>query len=521
MEGKGEIVAARIQTATMVPEGRRIAPAAHGRLVRALTENTELLGALALMALYFAVMSGHLISIDGLIVYQQGESLAYQHSMHFRTFYWGNAGVSTSSYGIGGSLIYVPTLLLAASLRPAVNPASVRSDGSIQMDWINLYKDPLYTVAVAPLFVLVTALAAYLAARFLRELGYDQRIALWGLAFVGIGSPAAVYARGDFAQPIEALCWIAAFYTLFRFGRTRQFRYLCLSGAAIVYAVLTRQVEGALLCAALLVMLPWFWQQDTRRYAGYAFAGIAVAAFIGVLGTLAADWARFGSPFDTGAYATQRWTTPLMLGISGALLSPARGILWSFPAVVLVPLGLRHLWQAQHRWVGLALLALPVAQLLNVSAWWIWFGGWDWGLRLFVPALPLLAVIAAVGVDALTRSVRRWLPSLLLIAGVVWALPCVLTDMDGGYAPTYGSTEQSFVFHAYPPLGAWPFVSHVLATSSTDTHAIDVLWLHVARETKNISLIVPLVLIIVALLLALRIRQVLRQSPLATMAAST
>lgn len=510
------------EAAAIAPERHRSATPVplRWRVTRGLAENTELLGALALAAIYFAVMSGHLISIDGLTVYQQGESLAYQHSVHFRPFFWGNAGFTTSSYGIGGSLIYVPTLLLASSLRPAVNPAAVRPDGGIQMDWVNLYKDPLYTVAVAPLFVLATALAAYLVARFLRELGYDRRIALWGLAFVGLGSPAAVYARGDFAQPIEACCWIAAFYTLFRFGRTRRFRFLFLSGIAIVYAVLTRQVEGALLCAALLVMLPWFWQRDTRRHAGYACAGIAVAALIGVLGTLAADWARFGSPFDTGAYASQRWTTPLMLGLSGALISPARGLLWSFPAVALVPLGLRHLARSPYRWIGLALLALPIAQLLNVSAWWVWFGGWDWGLRLFVPALPLLAVLAAVGVDALSHAVRRWLPSLLLLAGVVWVLPCVLTDMDGGYAPTYGSTEQSFIFHAYPPVGAWHFVTHALATSPTDTHAIDVLWLHVARETNNLSLVVPLLLIVVALLLALRIRGVLQRPLITSKAAS-
>jgi hypothetical protein len=513
----------------MGTQARAIAPECHRsatpvplrrRVTREITENTELLGALALVAIYFALMSGHLISIDGLIVYQQGESLAYGHSVHFRPFFWGNAGFTTSSYGIGGSLIYVPTLLLASSLRSAANPAAVRPDGGIQMDWINLYKDPLYTVAVAPLFVLATALAAYLVARFLRELGYDRRIALWGLAFVGLGSPAVVYARGDFAQPIEALCWIAAFYTFFRFGRTRQLRFLCLSGFTIVYAVLTRQVEGALLCAALLVMLPWLWRQGRRCDAGYAFAGITAAALIGLLGTLAADWARFGSPFDTGAYATQRWTTPLMLGLSGALISPARGILWSFPAVVLVPLGLRHLSRSRYRWVGLALLALPIAQILNVSAWWIWFGGWDWGLRLFVPALPLLAVLAAAGVDALTPSVRRWLPPLLLLAGVVWVLPCVLTDMDGGYAAAYGSTEQSFVFRAYPPAGAWPFVAHVLATSPTDTHAIDVLWLHVARETNYLSLVAPLLLLVVALLLALRVRRVLRHPLAANVAAS-
>jgi hypothetical protein len=152
-------------------------------------------------------------------------------------------------------------------------------------------------------------------------------------------------------------------------------------------------------------------------------------------------------------------------------------------------------------------------QLLNVALWDIWWGGWNWGLRLFVPALPLLAIVAACGIPALTPRLRFWLPAIVLILGLLWAIPGVITDPLGGYAGTYDGTRGSFRLSAYPPFGAWAYFKHWRAVSPTDQNALDILWLRAARGSQNISLlIIPFLGLLLTTCVA-RVYLLLRQRP--------
>ena len=168
---------------------------------------------------------------------------------------------------------------------------------------------------------------------------------------------------------------------------------------------------------------------------------------------------------------------------------------------------LARLWRDGHRWTAAVITALCGALLLNVSLWTWWWGGWSWGGRLFLPALPLLAVLAAAGITALPGGLRRWLPQLLLAGGVLWAAPGILTDLLGGYAGTYNGTAGSFRLDGYPPIGAWTFLHHLRAYTPTDSSAVDLVWLRLSRLTHNLSLIPPLLLAAAAAALMIPIRR--------------
>jgi dolichyl-phosphate-mannose-protein mannosyltransferase len=408
-----------------------------GAATRALAmvgRNAELLAALALACLYLATMSGHLESVDGLQMYLQARSIVFAHSIYFHPALWWGGPVTTSRYGIGLSLLYIPGLLIWSGLLP----------------YVLYYADPLYLAAAMPVHALITASSAYLVARCIRALGFDRRAALWGLALYGIASPAFVYARGDGSQSLTGLCWIAGLYAALRARQSGALRWSLAGGAAIGYAVLTRLVDGTfLLPAVLLVLLPHVrvrrWSSATWSAAGAAVAGYA----LGVALNLVVNDLRYGNPLNFG-YGSESWTTPLPIGLAGALVSPARGLLWSFPAILLVPLGVRALWRTPHRIFALALVGLAGVELVNTAAWWAWWGGWDWGLRLFVPALTVLAVLAGCGVSALAGRLRAWAPSLLLLGGVVWAVPCILTDLLAGYAAWADGTAGSFNWPCLP-----------------------------------------------------------------------
>ena len=330
----------------------------------------------------------------------------------------------------------------------------------------------------------------------------------------GVASPAIVYARGDYSQPLSGLCWLAALYFAYRFRVSGRRSALVVVAVALFYAVLARPVEGTVLLPALLfLLLPGGRLAGPARLDWRPGAVVLGSFAVGVLAVLLVNWGRYGSPFATG-YEGEGWTNPVLVGLLGSLVSPGRGILWQFPAVLLAPLGFFLLWKmSAQRALAIALALVVVLQLLNVARWYYWWGGWNWGLRLFVPALPLLAVLAAAGIRALPGALRSWVPGLLLVAGAVWALPCVVTDLLGGYGGAYDSTEASFRPDTYPPIGAWRYLQHWRALTPTDLGAADILWLRIARDTGNISLLPMFVLLVAAAALGvLAVRAVRRGS---------
>lgn len=467
------------------------------------TRRPELLAAIGLVLVYLAFFSGHAYSIDGVLIYRQALAIVSDHSLRFPTpIYWYDVFTS-SKYGIGLSLVYLPGVLAAWSsgLPVPTPPAGV-------IDWDLLYRDPVYALGGAPAHVVITAVTAYLVARLVRELGFDTRAALFALLAYGLASPAIVYARGDFAQPLLGLCLIGGLLAAIRFRRRGGWPALVAAMAAICMAVLTRPVEGSFLLPALLIviapsLLPARW--PARVYSAGAF--MLGAYGLALVLTLLVNWGRFGSPFQTG-YTQISWGTPIWIGLPGVLVSPARGILWQFPLIALFPLGLRRLWLEGHKSVALAAGALVGALLLNTALWIPWWGAFSWGSRLFVPALPIAAALVPAGAAAIASSVRVRLLGAMFALGVAWALPGTLTDLLGGYGGRYDGTVQSFALSGYPPVGAWRFVHHVLPLNAADANGIDIVWFRLARVTDNLSLAVPVLLLAAAgVLILLAYRQ--------------
>jgi hypothetical protein len=182
-----------------------------------------------------------------------------------------------------------------------------------------------------------------------------------------------------------------------------------------------------------------------------------------------------------------------------------RGILWQFPAFVVVPLGLYVLWSRGHRALSIAAGFLAIAQLLNVATWSNWWGGWAWGLRLYVTALPVVALLAAAGITALPRLVRPAFSVFAVVAGVLWAVPTLLIDLFSGYAEIYDGPANAFNLDGYPAARIPVFMGHWFAETPVDRFAADILWLRAAGPTGSASLIPMVALLVCALALAVRV----------------
>jgi hypothetical protein len=440
----------------------------------------ERLASLGLISLYLAVMSGHFLSIDGLEMWRQALALVYHGSWTFVPPIWWSAPINSSGRGIGASLEYFPGLLAFQWLSGHV-PVATGTTYDLKL----FYGDILYVVAGAPIWALITAVSAYVVALTTRELGGAGRTALWALAFYGLGSPALAGSRGDWPQPLVALCWIVGVFACLRFINSGAQRWVWVASVAICYAVLTRPLEGSMLLPGLLLLLA------VGRRAGWQPLAVLVGGWVtGVAITLLLNWVRFGSPTNSGyAGAQLQWTTPLWVGLPGDLISPGRGIVWEFPAIALSVVGAVYLWRQRKRVEAIVLAGLPTVLLIEAAVYVDWVGGWDWGFRFFQPALPLLAVLAGLGVARLPSALRAWVPALLLAGGLAWNVPVVVTDLLGGYGAAYAPTAPNFSLDAYPPIGAWRFLHHVLPANGTDGGTVDIVWFRATRIIGRIALL--------------------------------
>jgi hypothetical protein len=454
-----------------------------------------LLATAALACVYLAVFSGHSYSIDGVLIYRQAVSIVDDHSLRFSTPLWWGDTFTTSKYGIGLSLLYLPGVALLSLFGSPPVPGAAGS-----YDWNLFYGDLVYAVGGAPIHLLVGVATAFLVARLVRELGGGEAVALLALLAYGIGSPAIVYARGDFSQPLLGLCLTAGLLAAFHHRRTGGAGSLVAMAAGLVGGLLTRPVEGSFLLPALLLVAGSARAEGGRRPRYATIAAIAGAYLLGLAVTGLVNWGRAGTPLATGYGGG--WTTPLWIGLPGLLVSPGRSIILAFPLLLLAPLGLWRLLATGQRSAALAIAGVVLALLFNNALWSQWWGSWSWGPRLLIPALPLLAVPAAIGAASLRPAWRTWLPALLLLGGVAWAVPGSVTDLLTGYGAAHDSGGRSWSLTAYPPL--WALVHR---------GSVDILWLRVAPATGYLSLLVPAALLGVATYLALRVRRAAAASP--------
>jgi hypothetical protein len=183
--------------------------------------------------------------------------------------------------------------------------------------------------------------------------------------------------------------------------------------------------------------------------------------------------------------------------LPGALLSPGRGVVWEFPALVLAVVGTVCLWRDGRRLLALVLAGLPVVLFLEACQFTDWVGGWDWGFRFFQPALPLVAVLAGIGTLLLPQRLHRWVPAILLAGGFLWNVPAVATDILGGYGSTYSDTWSNFRLDAYPVFGAWRFLHHIRPVGVSDGGSVDILWFREARPHGWVAL-TPFVVMLAA-----------------------
>lgn len=339
----------------------------------------------------------------------------------------GRDGRRYAKYGPGLSLAVAPFVALGdfAGIRGWGLPETRDRDG-------NLRTGPRVWSAslLGPTLLGLLALAVYSLAR---KLSLDVPQASLAALLASLASPLTHLAMGLLSEPLSALLLTFSLLATPAWGESqrgpREVLAWSLSGIAYAGALSTRVFHLVLLPAFLGILLhPWTRRRSSLSTMARVLAwGWAPACGLGLLAAL--NQFRFGSPLETG-YGSEafRFDGPLLDGLLGLTLSPGKGLVWFWPAVLLAGFGWRDLRRlAPVHATGMAMGSLSL--LLAASAFYQWHGGGVWGPRLLTPLVGWLAVAAIVGWGARSSSgsgrflAGALLGTSLLVAWLPQAVP--------------------------------------------------------------------------------------------------
>jgi Dolichyl-phosphate-mannose-protein mannosyltransferase len=447
---------------------------------------------------YALFWSGHQYSIDGIVMFQYAKALAFQHSFQMDPpVRWG-ADIPVSKWPLGLTLLYLPVLaflsvtFLAGDkwIRKApYNPQLHHHPGLLENE---AYK---YSSFVNPLITAGTAVLLY---ALCRELGFSQKKAVLAALVFGLVSPAAAYAKYDYAQPLAALLLLMAIWFLLRSRRVGR-QALLLSGFWLGLAVLARP-EMALAPGLVLVGAALLRSGKPDRMASI-FAGgrlLDLVVFVCPLGVFLVvnqvlNAYRFGSLLSLG-YQPEFALDMRMIGLAllGNFFSPGRGLLFFFPLSLLSLPGFWLLFR-KDRYAALLIGLSFLSALLLYSAWRDWPAGLSWGPRLLVPYFPYLALLAVAGIPVLKR-LPRWATlgvlGLLVLLGAIAAFQGLFYNFLVYYGRQGLSEEfawigaQHFFFRYSPLFTGWrargdPTWGDLYLWQAMTTQAHQALWIAV------------------------------------------
>lgn len=349
------------------------------------------------------------------------------------------AGQHYSWFGVGQALVALPFFAAGRLLARALPELQARHAEAVRYGiHRSEYFEHLLVGWRNPLLGALTASLVVLAAR---RVGASRPSAFYAGLGYALCSFAWPQARSTLNDVQATFLTFLALDLLLRFrealerGTRPRLAQVAGFGACLGLAFLTRAATAPaiavllVLFAAVLARAP-VTATPRRRALQLAFA-IGPAA-LGLALWLLLNERRFGDPLESGYGGTVTgafFDHPPLLGLVGLFVSPSRGLLWLAPPLVLALVGWPRAWRSGDGLIAVGLPALALAALLPYAATAGWHGGWTYGPRYVLPALPVLFLLVAHGLDRVgRRRSGRLLSAALLGLGLSTSLPGVLVD---------------------------------------------------------------------------------------------
>ena len=128
-----------------------------------------------------------------------------------------------------------------------------------------------------------------------------------------------------------------------------------------------------------------------------AVSGFVLPSIIAVVLVLLVNWVKWGLPLDFGHHGPREgFSTNPVVGLSGLLISPGKGLLFYAPVMLLPVLFSRRIRAAGSPEFFLTVVVTAV-YLGIYGHWYDWGGGLSWGPRFLIPLIaPWMALTGRV-----------------------------------------------------------------------------------------------------------------------------
>ena len=342
--------------------------------------------------------------------------------------------------------------------------------------WLAQARQDFGVIASVLLFnSLVTAAAGAFVYLMARELGYGLGLSLLLALLYGLCSPVWAYSKRFMSEPLSALALAGAAYFAIRAQRGRRLAPLW-GGLCFGLAVLNKLANLVfapifllyLLLAAVPAGSDWrrlAWPSGWARAIGFGLpVALATAAFLWY------NEVRFGDLLHTGYGPNEGFNVPVWEGLAGLLFSPGKSSFLYFPLLLLVPF---WGWGFVNRRpaAGLFLAGLLVAHFLLYAAWWIWWGGWNWGVRFLIPAWAFAVLLLGDGLRATWESATGRASAFAPSKTDVVAGPSRRSGqaLRAGHLEPSGATGQASTPTSTPPEAGAGFGAGQLAQAAQPT----------------------------------------------------
>ncbi len=365
---------------------------------------------LAAGLLAFVVQSGELGTADTMHRLQTTHWLWTSEPQVFPNEYpefglHGRRGQIYSWYGLGQSLLMLPADLAGTWLAHLPMFAGYEDDPAVRSIVVS------YSINI-----LLNVLAALIAFRFLRQLGFSLKEALAGVLALMFCTTHLHYTQNMQENNYIMLLTLTGFAFQYDWLRTGSRRALLIGSAALGLNLLTRLTTGLDLIAAgaFLLLVLWFEHADLRtlwqRFVAYS--KIAAPVYAGfLLLERYYSYYRFGSftqtyiPIfrrealqqDPTLPANYPWSTPFHVGVLGALFKPEKSIFLFDPLLLLAIVLLVILWKRlspQLRAYAVTSFLLLAAYICFYARYAYWAGDFSWGDRYVSTTVELAALLA-------------------------------------------------------------------------------------------------------------------------------
>jgi hypothetical protein len=267
-------------------------------------------------------------------------------------------------------------------------------------------------------FTLISPCAAAILALtytlWFHGLGYSPRASLlWGAAGI-FCTPNWYYATSTFDDMLGTVSIVVAVAVAFLSRQRRPILGAAIAGLALGWAVNCKQPYGLF---ALPVLACFYSPRHSWRQQWVPPALVILGLVLGVVSYKLYDWYKFppGTTDPYEAYAKlygSLYTANPLPGLASLALSPAAGILWYCPTLLLSYHGWLC-WRRQWPFFSYAVLASCLAFVLFLSFLTFYKGDPCWGPRYLTPALGLCWVF----VPAACARLRRGVVATALVLG--------------------------------------------------------------------------------------------------------